>query len=313
MTPVRRRPSRRSSSMEKLEFFRVLDNLYDAVWLLDSERRITHWNDGAEKLTGYTADEMLGADCREKALVHVSKDGKDICDSVCPLLDTDNLHDIRESLVYLRHKAGHLVPAQARMVPIRDAKGHITGAAEIFSDRSVGDEIEKRLEELERLARLDEMTRLPNRRFVEEQVRAHLAELERFDRYFGVMMIDLDGFAGVNEKFGTESGDEILRMITRTWFLAARPFDTVARWEEDTFTVIGVHLNQDGLRAMAERFMMLLNSLLRPWDRSALGVGASIGATMVKRGDDTESLLTRAQKTLADAKLGGGGKLVLGE
>ena len=299
--------------MEKLEFFRVLDNLYDAVWLLDSERHITHWNDGAEKLTGYTADEMLGADCKDKALVHLSKDGVDLCDSICPLLDTDNLRDIREAQVYIRHKEGHLVPAQARMVPLRDGDGHITGAAEIFSDRSVGNEIEKRLEELERLARLDVLTRLPNRRYAEETVTAQLAELERFDRYCGIMMIDLDGFAKINEKFGTESGDDVLRMIARTWFLAARPFDTVARWEDDTFAVIALNLDREGLRSIGERFVMLLSNLLKPWDQSALGVGASIGATMVRRGDSTESFILRAEKILEEAKLGGGGQLVVGE
>ena len=299
--------------MEKLEFFRVLNNLYDAVWLLDSERHITHWNAGAEKLTGYTAAEMIGADCKDKALAHLSKDGVDLCDSICPLLDTDNLRDIREAQVYLRHKEGHLVPAQARMVPIRDAKGHITGAAEIFSDRSVGDEIEKRLEELERLARLDVLTRLPNRRYIEETVTAHLAELERFDRYFGIMMLDLDGFAKMNEQFGTASGDDVLRMIARTWFLAARPFDTVARWEDDSFAAIGVNLDREGLRSMAERFVMLLNNLLKPWDRSALGIGASVGATMVRRGDSTDSVLLRAEKMLEEAKLGGGGQLVVEE
>jgi diguanylate cyclase (GGDEF)-like protein/PAS domain S-box-containing protein len=299
--------------MEKLEFFRVLNNLYDAVWLVDSERHITHWNAGAEKLTGYTSAEMIGADCKDKALVHLSEDGVDLCDSICPLLDTDNLRDIREAQVYLRHKEGHLVPAQARMVPIRDAKGHITGAAEIFSDRSVGDEIEKRLEELERLARLDVLTRLPNRRYVEEIVTAQLAELERFDRYFGIMMIDLDGFAKINEKFSTASGDDVLRMIARTWFLAARPFDTVARWEEDAFAVVGINLDREGLRSMAERFVMLLNNLLKPWDRSALGIGASIGATMVRRGDSTDSVILRAEKMLEEAKLGGGGQLVVEE
>ncbi len=299
--------------MEKLEFFRILDNLYDAVWILNKERQITHWNDGAEKLTGYCPDEMLGVDCRERKLVHLSKDGVDLCDSICPLLETDSLHEIREAQVYIRHKEGHLVPAHARMVPTRDANGHIIGAVEIFSGRSVGDEIEKRLEELERLARLDVLTRLPNRRYVEEVVAAHLAELERFDRYFGVMMIDLDGFARMNEKFGNDSGDDVLRMIARTWFLAARPFDTVARWEGDTFAVVGVHLDHEGLRAMAERFLMLLANLLKPWDRSALGIEASIGATMVRRGDSSDSVILRAEKTLGDAKLGGGGQLVVGE
>jgi diguanylate cyclase (GGDEF)-like protein/PAS domain S-box-containing protein len=288
--------------MDKLDFFRVMDNLYDAVWVVDTERRITHWNDGAEKLTGYTAGEMLGTDCKDKAPVHLDKEGVNLCDSICPLLETDNLRDIREVQVYMRHKEGHLVPAHGRMVPLRDGDGQITGAAEIFSDRSVGNEIERRLEDLERLARLDVLTRLPNRRYFEEDVTGHLAELERFDRYFGLMMIDLDGFAKMNEEFGAASGDDVLRMIARTWFLAARPFDTVARWGD-----------REGLRSMGERFLMLLSNLLKPWDKSALGIGASIGATMVCRGDSTDSIILRAQDMLEDAKLGGGGQLVIGQ
>jgi diguanylate cyclase (GGDEF)-like protein/PAS domain S-box-containing protein len=298
--------------MEKLEFFRVIDNLYDAVYLLDANRKITHWNDGAEKLTGYTSHEMLGADCHEKGIVHLSKDGTDLCDSICPLLETDTLRDIRECQVYLRHKEGHLVPAQATMVPLRDAKGHITGAAEIFSDRSVSEVIEKRLEELEQLARLDVQTRLPNRKYFEEQVTAHLAELERFDRYSGVLMLDLDGFEKINEQFGEESGDEILRMIARTWFLSARPFDTVGRWEDDTFAIIAVQTDREGLRSLAKRLLMLLSNLKRPWDRGALGVGASIGGTMLQRGDDTQAVLTRAEDRLSQAKMSGGGAIELG-
>jgi diguanylate cyclase (GGDEF)-like protein/PAS domain S-box-containing protein len=298
--------------MEKLEFFRVLDNLYDAVYMLDTKRRITHWNDGAEKLMGYSANEMLGADCHEKGLVHLSKDGKDLCDSICPLLDTDALRDIRESQVYLRHKDGHLVPAQATLVPLRDARGHITGAAEIFSDRSVGEVIEKRLEELERLARLDVTTRLPNRKYTEEQVTAHLAELERFGRQSGLLMMELIGFDTLSEKFGAESGDEVLRMIARTWFLGARPFDTVGRWADTTFAAIAVQVDHEGLRSMASRLLMLLSNLKRPWDRGSLGIGASIGGTMIQHGDDTSAVVLRAEKKLAEAKLHGSDAIVIG-
>jgi diguanylate cyclase (GGDEF)-like protein len=256
---------------------------------------------------------MVGTDCKDMAPVHLDKEGVNLCDSICPLLESDKLREIREVQVYIRHKEGHLVPAHARMVPLRDARGRITGAAEIFSDRSARNEIEKRLEGLERLARLDVLTRLPNRRYIQEEVTAHLAELERYDRYFGIMLIDLDGFAKMNEKFGAAAGDEVLRMIGRTWFLAARSFDTVARWEEDTFAALGVNIDHEGLRSMAERFLMLLSNLLRPWDKSGLGIGASVGATMVRRGDSADSVILRAEKMLEEAKLGGGGQLVLGE
>jgi diguanylate cyclase (GGDEF)-like protein/PAS domain S-box-containing protein len=299
--------------MEKLDLFSVIDNLYDAVWILDTKRCITHWNKGAEKLTGYTAAEMVGTDCKDKAPVHVDEKGVNLCDSICPLLESDDHRDMREVQVYMRHKEGHLVPAHARMVPLRDADGRITGAAEIFSDRSVRNNMEKRLEHLERLARLDVLTRLPNRRYIEEEVTAHRAELERYGRYFGIMMIDLDGFAKLNEKFGAPAGDDVLRMIGRTWFLAARSFDTVARWEDDTFAAIGVNIDREGLRSMGERFLMLLSNLLKPWDRTALGIGASVGATMVRRGDSTDSVILRAETMLEEAKLSGGGQLVIGE
>lgn len=298
--------------MEKLEFFRLLDNLHDAVWVLDSERHTTHWNEGAETLTGYTAEEMLGTDCRDRAPVHLSEDGVALCDSICPLVESDSPRDVQEVQVYMRHKTGHLVPAHARIVPLRDADGHLTGVAEILSERSPGDAIETRLEDLERLARLDVLTRLPNRRYVEEKVTAHLAEFERYDQHFGMMLIDLNAFAKMNEKFGSESGDEVLRMIARTWLLAARPFDTVARWEDDSFAVIGVNLDREGLRSMGERFLMLLSNLLKPWDRSSLGVGACVGATMVRRADSTGSVILRAEKALEEAKLGSG-QVVVGQ
>lgn len=299
--------------MEKPRFSPVLDNLFDAVYIVDKDRKITYWNDGAESLTGYSASEMIGVDCKEKSLAHLTKEGEDLCETVCPLLETDNLAEIRECEVYIRHKEGHLVPAHARMVPLRDEAGHISGAAEVFSDRSVGTEIEKRLVEIERLARLDVLTRLPNRKYVEEEVTAHIAELERFDRYFGVMAIDLEQFEKINTKFGRDSGDEVLKMVARTWFLSARPFDTVARWEEDSFVVLAVQLDREGLRSMAERFQMLLSKLLKPWDQTPLGLGASIGATMVYRGDSTETLLERAEKTLERAKFGGEGHVIIDE
>jgi len=77
--------------------------------------------------------------------------------------------------------------------------------------------------------------------------------------------------------------------------------------------VLGVNLDHEGLRAMAERFVMLLRNLLKPWDKSALGIEATVGATMVRRGDSTDSLLSRAEQVLDEAKVLGGGRLIIGE
>jgi diguanylate cyclase (GGDEF)-like protein/PAS domain S-box-containing protein len=299
--------------MERSDLIRVLDNLFDAAYFVDKNRKITYWNDSAERLTGYAATDMLGKDCRETMLVHLSKEGEPFCDCQCPLLETEPYGDVRTMEVFLRHKAGHMVPVQAKMLPIRDSAGHITGAAEIFSDVSVGEEIRKQLDDLERVARLDPLTRLPNRRYIEERVEAHIAELERYDRLFGVIFLDLDHFRKINDKFGCEAGDDVLRMVARTLMLSHRPFDTVGRWEEDQFVAIPVQLDKAGLRTVAERTRVLIEKSQLPWQEGAsLGVTASLGGTLVVRGDNVDSLIARTQKMLREAKEKGGDAVVVG-
>jgi len=298
--------------MENKELACVLDSLFDAACFVDRDRKITYWNDSAEQLTGFTATDMLGKDCRETMLVHLSKEGQPFCESHCPLLETEPYGDKRETEVFLRHKAGHMVPVQARMMPLRDGAGHITGAAEIFSDVSVGDEVRKRLDDLEHVARLDPLTRLPNRRYVEERMAAHLAELERYDRFFGLIFLDLEHFKKVNDKFGCEAGDEVLRMIARTLILNHRPFDTVGRWEDEQFVALPVQVDREGLRTVAERTRVLIAKSQLPWQEGAsLGVSASVGATLVVRGDDLDSLTMRGSKALRQAKEKGGDVVVL--
>jgi diguanylate cyclase (GGDEF)-like protein/PAS domain S-box-containing protein len=300
--------------MEKSELIRVLDNLFDAAYFVDRDRKITYWNNGAERLTGFTSLEMLGKDCRKSMLVHLSKDGQPFCDSHCPLQETEPYGDVRETEVFLRHKAGHMVPVQTRMVPLRDAEGYIRGAAEIFSDTSVSEEMRKRLDALERVARLDPLTRLPNRRYIEERVAAHLAELERYDRRFGLIFLDLDRFERINDRFGCDAGDEVLRMIARTLMLSYRPFDTVGRWDEEQFAAIPVQVDRETVRVIAERTRILIEQSQLPWQEGAsLGVTASLGGTLIQRGDKVDSIINRADKLLRQAKEKGGDVVVVGD
>ena len=117
------------------------DGLLDAVCLVDPDKRIIYWNDSAQKLTGHRSSDMLGFSCHEAGIVHLSEKGESYCSHHCPLLETDPADEIRRAEVFIRHKEGHMVPVQARMFPFRDGEDHIAGAAEIFSDVSVGDEI----------------------------------------------------------------------------------------------------------------------------------------------------------------------------
>ena len=115
---------------------RILDSLYDGVYFVDPDRRITYWNSGAERITGYRPDEAVGQRCQDNFLVHLDDMGNSLCLHGCPLSSTMANGQPLEVEVYLQHKDGYRVPISLRAAPIRDGTGRVVGAVEVFSDNS---------------------------------------------------------------------------------------------------------------------------------------------------------------------------------
>ena len=63
----------------------LMDNLHDGIYCLDSRRTITYWNKAAERLTGYSAQEVLGSKCKDNILMHVDGSGCQLCKDNCPV------------------------------------------------------------------------------------------------------------------------------------------------------------------------------------------------------------------------------------
>jgi PAS domain-containing protein len=88
------------------EFYkRLLDSLNDAVYFVDRERRIVYWNKGAERITGFSSDDVLGHLCYDNLLSHVDGKGQELCRGHCPLSATMADGEAREAQVFLRHKS----------------------------------------------------------------------------------------------------------------------------------------------------------------------------------------------------------------
>ena len=128
------------------KFYRdLLNNLSDGVYFTDLHRRITFWNKGAERLTGYSQEEVLGRRCSDNILVHVDHAGRNLCVSECPLDDCMGKCVTHEAEIFLHHKEGHRVPVIVRVSPIQDDTGKVIGAVEIFSNNSAKIQLETRL------------------------------------------------------------------------------------------------------------------------------------------------------------------------
>lgn len=294
------------------DFYRnLIDNLGEGVYFVDRERRITLWNKAAEKITGFKQQEVVGRRCMDQVLTHVDDAGRCLCVESCPLSETIADGRERESEVYLHHKQGHRVPVRILTTPISNETGEIVGAVEVFTDNSRNIGLEEQLAELQRLALLDPLTHLPNRRYVESHIQARFAELHRNEWPFGVLFIDIDRFKDVNDQHGHETGDRVLQLVARTLASNSRPFDIVGRWGGEEFiTVVVNSADSFRLSQVGERLrVMVAQSALREYPK--LRVTVSVGAALARPEDTLETLLRRADEKLYQAKASGRNRICI--
>lgn len=289
------------------QFFRqLLDGVNDGVYFVDKERVITFWNKAAERLSGYGRSEMVGKKCFESLFMHLDDNGNALCDPQnCLALQA--IRDGRDvtSDVFLHHKNGHRVPVQTRVSPIRDENSEIIGAVEIFNDSSARIAAGQRIKDLEKMAMVDGLTGLANRRFMEMNLHARLAALQRYGWSFGVLFIDIDDFKRVNDTYGHDVGDQVLQMVAKTLQNSLRPFDIVGRWGGEEFLAIVLNTAEEQLCSVANRYRLLIERSGFTLGANAVKVTVSIGATIAQGNDNVASLVKRVDDLLYQSKSAG--------
>jgi len=294
-------------------FERVFENLYDGAYVVDCDRCITHWNKAAEKLSGYKGKDVVGSHCHDNILEHVDADGHNLCKGECPLAKTLKDGRRREAGVFLHHKKGHRVPVLIRVSPIHDEDGNVVGAVEIFSDNSSSLAKAERLRELERMSLLDEMTGLPSRACLERELETRVAELERYGRVFGVILMDVDHLGEINRLHGRATGDDVLRMIGQTLLYNARAFDLVGRWDSGRFLGIVLNVERRELAKVAHRFQSLVAVSTLPLENGEhVATSVSIGASIAKWGDTAAEILSIVDGMLKQSKRMGRNRVTVG-
>src|SRR5450631_1151178 len=106
----------------------LLDDLYDGVYFVDTERRILYWNHAAEGLTGFAASEVVGRRCSDNVLCHVDESGHSLCLNDCPLSRSMQSGTRGKADAYLRCRDGHRLAVSVRTVPILDENKRALGA-----------------------------------------------------------------------------------------------------------------------------------------------------------------------------------------
>jgi len=200
-----------------------------------------------------------------------------------------------------RRKDGSYFWELASISPIRNEKGEVThyvGVKENITERK------ELLERLAQMAHYDELTALPNRALFFDRLACLHAQSRREGRGFALLYLDLDGFKEVNDRYGHEAGDEVLRVMARRITSCVRDSDTAARMGGDEFTVVLGNLSRrEHASQIAGKIVEALVAPVPLPGGSEACIGVSVGISLYPwDAEDVETLLSMADSAMYEVK-----------
>jgi diguanylate cyclase (GGDEF)-like protein/PAS domain S-box-containing protein len=288
----------------------LIDNMSDGILVLDAQYRIVDINPAMENFI------------EEKASFYI---GKNAFEAFQPWMEkTDLLLDGVETRTELRVPKDPSRYLDLRVTPLYDKRQLLNGQLMVFRDITERKHVEKRLRyvndrlqtqlieigllqsKLREQSIRDPLTNLFNRRYLEETLERELARAAREDYPVCVIMIDLDHFKRVNDTYGHEAGDEVLKALATTLAEQCRRGDFACRYGGEEFVVVMPNINTDTAYERAEKIRQSLNSLDVPYGHYHLTTTVSIGiACYPINGDTRESVLRAADRAMYGAKEAG--------
>ena len=257
-------------------------------------------NDAFTTITGYSRDEVIGKNPR---LLKSGRHSQEYYQQFWSQL-TQQGSWIGEN--WNRRKNGEIYAQTQKISTARDAQGKPLQYVCLFSDITAAKNHEQ---ELERIARYDSLTKLPNRALLGERLEQALNQTRRRGQHLAVVFIDLDGFKAVNDTHGHEAGDHLLITLAERMKGALRDGDILARLGGDEF--VAVLLDLADVDASAPMLNRLLDAAARPFQfgQAGLQVSASLGVTFYPQAQDQEiepdQLMRQADQAMYQAKQAG--------
>lgn len=172
----------------------------------------------------------------------------------------------------------------------------------LFASRT---QLEEMNAELDRVARIDSLTGMYNRRHVEEQLEACVSAAKRHGLHLAVLRIDVDGLQGINDAQGKPAGDDALRQISTAIRSALRLEDSLGRWAGEEFLAVLPTTDSEGALVVAQRLRKRVATSSARLGDGAEMLKVTVGGASWIEGDDVDDLLRRADGTLRAGKAAG--------
>lgn len=275
----------------KIELLKgIIENIPYGVCFVNRDGKVVLWNKGAEILSGFGRLEVLGCDFDYFG------------DKSCPVKRTLKNKISQRADIKLRRKGGKEIPVFAKTSVLFSDDGKFEGVIATFSNNSFKEEMKGKVETLERVASFDFLTSLHNRRAIEKVMFERLSELIRNGNQFGVLFIDVDDFKNINDKYGHDTGDRVLKMVSEKLAVNLRPFDFLGRWGGEEFVAIVANVHKQELYTVANRFREIVEKSSFFTGSNLIKVTISTGVAVANKSDSVVSLLKRADELMYKSK-----------
>ena len=276
----------------------VFQHAHEGIVITEADGRIFEINTAFSRITGFSRDEAVG---NLLSIVGPDPPSTAFDSHMWRQLSTRG-HWTGE--VWNRHKNGCRYPTLVTISAISDARAENQRYVALFTDIS-----EQKQEELrfKYIAHHDSLTKLPNRRLLDDRLRHAMAQAQQRQRSIVVGYLDIDDFKVVNDSHGHGVGDELLALLAARFQTALREGDMIARLGGDEFVIVVSNLDKPSeIEPIMGRLLSAAANPIRIRDLD-ISVSVSIGITFYPQEDDVtvQQLLSQADEALYRVKLSG--------
>jgi diguanylate cyclase (GGDEF)-like protein/PAS domain S-box-containing protein len=294
------------------DFYRiVLEALPTGVYVVNREGKIALWSAGAEKLTGYLRQDVLGR-LQESELLELVDPPITADEYLSSTASIGTLRPAtRSTKISVRCKDGRYLAGQLRSVPLRDESGKYLGTLGAFEAESPARFTNRRQDKLAAYGCLDSVTGVLNHSLIQARLKESLSLHALYPVPFAVMCYAVDDLPKLTERYGQAAVDAALRTIAHTFESGLRPTDFLGRWLDQEFVAILPECTENDVVKVGQRLSRLVQKAGVQWWGDVLHATVSIGATVVHDNDNVSSLLAGAEKALRESAEAGGNRVVV--
>jgi diguanylate cyclase (GGDEF)-like protein/PAS domain S-box-containing protein len=277
----------------------VIEHSNDGVMITDIENNIVSVNPAFTRITGYSAEEVIG---KTPNVLSSGFHDKEYYQAMWDQLET---HGFWANEIVNKRKNGETYPQWLSIISINDKNNQPKNRVGVFSDLS---DITQFKERLQYLAFYDQLTDLPNRSLLEERIQASIALANRDSDMFAILFIDLDRFKNINDTLGHRVGDDLLKFAAGKLQGAIRESDTLARFGGDEFVLVlhGVRSLNDA-KMVADKILLIFDNNPFIQENHEIFISCSIGISIFpENGSNCEELIKAADTAMYQSKHTGG-------